>query len=95
MNVYTIHDLTAGFYLPPFTAPNDGMAERMFIGSLGDSFHFRSQFSLWRIGVFSDESGTITPHDANHLVLQGNSVHASLDPRPRPLSADQTEGTPS
>lgn len=90
MNVYSIHDNVAQFYLPPFTAPNDGMGERMFVGSLGDSFAYRDSFSLWCIGTFSDVDGTITSHP-NRLVLHGNSISVALDPRPRPLSAN-TEG---
>lgn len=85
MNVYTIHDSVAQFHLPPFTAPNDGMAERMFMGSLGDSFAYRDGFSLYRIGTFDDASGKITACDPV-LCIQGRSIPATADPRPRPLS---------
>lgn len=88
MNVYTVHDLTAQFYLPPFFAQNDAMANRMFIASLGDSFPFRSDFALFAIGSFDDETGVITP-ETNRLILQGHSINVALDPRPRPLNSDE------
>ncbi len=92
MNVYTIRDSVAEFYLPPFTASNDGMAERMFIGSLGDSFNYREGFSLFRIGEFDDATGEIAVCSPD-LVLSGASVSYALDPRPRPLSSpSQNEG---
>lgn len=80
MNVYTIRDAVAGYFLPPFTARNDGQAQRMFVGSLGDSFPYRDGFMLYHIGSFSDENGTLERIDPV-LVLAGNAVDQKLDPR--------------
>lgn len=80
MNVYTIRDAVAGFFLPPFLARNDGQATRMFVGSLGDSFPYREGFMLYHIGEFSDENGTIASIDPK-LVIAGNSIDPKLDPR--------------
>jgi hypothetical protein len=87
MNIYTIRDDTGGFFLPPFTALNDGIAKRMFISSLGDSCPHRKDFVLFNIGVFDDDNGTITPcHPIN--VLAGFSIPIDLDPRFQPQSKE-------
>lgn len=84
MRIYTVHDAAASFFLPPFTAMNDGQAQRMFIASLGDSFAYRVDFTLFCIGDFSDESGEITPM-VPVAILHGKSIAEALDPRPRPI----------
>jgi hypothetical protein len=78
--IYTVHDSTAEYFLPPFMAPNDAVARRMFIGSLGDSFSFRADFGLYCVGEFDDATGRVTARDPV-LVLSGHSIAASLDPR--------------
>lgn len=83
MRVYTIRDQAGEFFLPPFTAPNDAVAKRMFIASMGDGFSHRMDFVLYYIGDFSDVDGTLSPVDPV-VVLAGYSVAESLDPRPRP-----------
>lgn len=92
MRIYTVQDTTASFYLPPFTAQTDDQAKRMFIGSLGDSFAFRTDFSLFYIGDFNDELGEITK-PSHILVLRGSSISEMLDPRPRPLQQNAKELT--
>lgn len=83
MRVYTIRDQAGEFFLPPFTAHNDAIAKRMFVGSMGDSFSHRMDFVLYFVGEFSDENGTLSPVEPV-VVLAGYSVADSLDPRPRP-----------
>lgn len=80
MKLYTIRDQVAGFFISPFCAPNDGVAKRMFIQGLGDSFPHRSDFSLHYIGDFNDDTGALTTSDP-HLVLAGLSIDPVLDPR--------------
>lgn len=83
MNLYTIRDQPGGFFMPPFCAQNDAIAERMFISSLGDSFAHRSGFSLHRVGKFDDDTGQLTAVDPE-MILAGTSIRDELDPRPRP-----------
>jgi len=83
MMIYTIHDNAAGFFMPPFTAQNDSVATRLFIGSMGDSFTHRTDFNLYRIGSFDSEDGSIDLEQLA-LVLRGDNVSETLDPRPRP-----------
>lgn len=78
--LYSIHDTSAGYFLPPFMALNDAQASRMFIGSLGDSFSFRQDFNLYHIADFDDESGVLATVDSS-IVLRGNSIAPTLDPR--------------
>lgn len=80
MRLYTIRDQVAGFFINPYVAPNDGVAKRMFIAGLSDSFPHRADFSLHCIGSFDDQTGQLTPLDP-HLVLSGLSIDSSLDPR--------------
>jgi len=80
MKLYTIRDQVAGFFINPYCAANDGVAKRMFISSLSDSFPHRSDFSLHCIGTFNDETGQLTAENP-HLVLSGLSIDDRLDPR--------------
>lgn len=79
MNLYSIRDDAAQYFLPLFLAKTDNQAKRMFIGSLGDTFPHRSDFKLFLIGEFDDENGTITPKEPT-LVLAGFSIPADLNP---------------
>lgn len=80
MNIYSIHDQAAMYFLPPFFAKTDAQAIRMFIGSLGDSFPHRADFNLFRVGKFDENDGTITP-ETPHKVLAGLSIDAKFAPQ--------------
>lgn len=80
MKIFTIRDDAAGYFLPPFCAPTEAVAQRMFIGSMGDSFPHRHQFNLFLVGEFDDDNGRLVPVDPKH-VLAGTSVSMDLDPR--------------
>lgn len=86
MKLYTVRDSIAGFFLPPFTAPNDNVAKRMFIGSLGDSFNYRQDFFLYATATFDETSGLIVAIEPE-LILSGSSIAPALDPRPSPTQA--------
>jgi hypothetical protein len=90
MKMYTIRDQVAGFFIAPFTAPNDNVAKRMFISSLGDSFPHRRDYSLHSIGAFDTDSGVLSPVEP-YLVLAGLSVGEDLDPRVHFPSAPSQE----
>lgn len=82
MNIYAIHDAAAKYFLPPFTAPTDGVAKRMFVASMGDSFPHRADFTLHLVGSFDEDQGTLSiPQSGPRLVLAGLSVDPRLDPR--------------
>lgn len=77
MNLYTIHDQTAGYFMQPFAARNDGEATRSFSNAINDSrdpnnllAKHPSQFALYRVASYSDETGQVTAE--NPITLLGN-----------------------
>ena len=80
MKVFSVQDSGAEFFLPPFFAHNARQAERMFVGSLGDSFPFRQDFNLFELGEFDESTGQLTAITPL-CVLRGSSIGEDLDPR--------------
>jgi hypothetical protein len=78
--VYTIYDSKAKFYSTPFYSPNDDTAIREFVRIVNDTASninpFPDDYSLFKIGTFSDTTGLISPQDINLLTL-GNDVKVS------------------
>jgi len=89
MNIYSIHDSKASMFLPLFLAHNDGHATRMFIGSLGDSFTYRADYTLHCLGDFDEDTGEITTEP--RMVMSGLSIDAKLDPRPAPIQQEPAQ----
>jgi len=85
MMIYSIRDNGAEFFIQPFIAPTDAVAQRMFIGSLGDSFPHRQDFALYKIGTFNTESGKIVANDPV-MILAGLSIPDKFDPRNRGIT---------
>jgi len=79
INAYTIRDNVAKFYIQPFFAPNDGVATRMWIQSLGDSWPHRDGFALYSLGSFDTDTGHFEPTDPT-LVLSGNAISEKYAP---------------
>lgn len=80
MNVYSIYDGQAQYFLPPFNAETDGVAKRNFIVSLGDSFPFRADFILYRIGHFDSDEGLLIGEPTPAVVMNGISIDDSYAP---------------
>jgi len=80
IKVYAIHDTAAEYFMPPFTAPNDNVAKRLFVSSMGDSFVHRADFKLFSVGEFDSDTGGLNAWDPK-LVLAGLSIDIKLDPR--------------
>lgn len=81
MNIYSIYDSKAEFYLPIFLANTDSEAQRMFIGSLGDSFRFRHDYSLFCLGTFDRDSGTIETM-TGMCIMNGAQIPERFNPQP-------------
>lgn len=81
MNMYTIKDGAADFFITPFFAKTDAQATRMFISSLGDSFPYRRDYTLFKVAIFDDDTGTVTGNVPS-VVLAGHSIDENDDPRP-------------
>jgi len=58
---YSVYDLKAGAFAPPFFVVNDQVAVRVFAAAQTDPSHpmsrFPEDFQLHRIGEFDDETG--------------------------------------
>lgn len=82
VTLYSVHDTVAGYYMPIFSARNDGEASRMFVQSMGEAFSHRADYNLYRVAQFDVEEGLVesmTPQ----IVLRGTSIPADqsrLDP---------------
>lgn len=83
MRIYTIHDTAAQYFMPLFMAKTDAAAQRMFLQGMGDSFGHRSDYNLYHIGQFNDETGEIEPV-VPHIILRGAMIPPEADPRHNP-----------
>lgn len=63
-NLYSIYDVKADAYLPPFTLHQDGMAVRAFRDCCNDDTHNFGKnpgdYTLFKLGEFDDQSGLVT-----------------------------------
>jgi len=63
MNIYSLHDVKAGYFHQPFTMQNDVLAKRNVAMALQDerqSISFEPEaFTLMQIGEFDDVTGEI------------------------------------
>lgn len=64
-SAYAVFDSKAKFFTAPFFCVNDMVALRLFAGAVGDpatDLHkFPSDYTLFRVGMWDDEKGAITP----------------------------------
>ena len=71
LNIYTIFDTASAAYMRPFFAQSDGQATRSFKDISLDASHeigkHPEDYSLWRIGIFDDNTAKITPEDKECL----------------------------
>jgi len=73
--LFSIHDIKAGAYLPPFTLPNKNMAIRTFTDCVNDPNHAfcrnPADYTLFCLGEFDDNDGQIT---STFIESCGNAV---------------------
>ena len=71
LNIYTIYDTAAAVYLRPFFMQSDGQAMRSFTDIATDANHdvgkHPEDYSLIRLGIYDDNSGTL--HNENNECL--------------------------
>jgi hypothetical protein len=84
IQLFSIHDVKAGAYLPPFTLPTTQMAKRTFADTVNDRNHSFSKhpedYTLFHIGEFDDESGMITNDKGNKAIANGKDFqHSDFD----------------
>ena len=77
MNLYSINDSTAGEYGQPAPMNNDAVAVRSFgtlVNEKGTIMNTKpSDFSIWKVGTFDTETGTILPIQPEKLA-NGDSL---------------------
>lgn len=86
LRCYSIFDVKAKAFLPPFFLQAQAMAVRAFADCVNDKAHAFGRnphdYSLFHVGVFDDESGVLTGADAIECVCNGPSVlKRDVDPR--------------
>ena len=71
MIYYSIFDKKAKTYASPFPALNDSVAIRMVsVSATGESLlaQYPEDFSIFRVGTFSEETGVFSPNDVPDFV---------------------------
>ena len=73
--LFSIHDVKAGAYLPPFWLPTIEMARRSFADCVNMETHAFAKhpedYTLFHVGDFDDETGRLEPVEP---VSFGNGV---------------------
>lgn len=76
LKVFTIRDIKAGAYLPPFLVKTTGLAHRSFQDAANNSDHdfnkYPSDYELFELGTFNDE-------DASFSLSSPKSLGLALD----------------
>lgn len=66
--LFSVYDIKAEAFLPPWFQPNIYMAKRVFGDCVNDDDHafgkHPNDYSLFQVGVFDDETGQIEPSKA-------------------------------
>ncbi len=83
LRVFSVFDVKAKAYLPPFFMPEQGQATRVFSDCVNKPDHqfgaHPSDYSLFEIGDFDDNSGQLVPCNPV-LVCQGLSCVSAVPP---------------
>jgi hypothetical protein len=69
LNAYSVKDLQVLAFLPPFYARTNGEAGRNFIQAVGNGGlkATPTDYELYYIGKFNDESGRLEPEEPQYL----------------------------
>lgn len=83
MKIYTIHDAKAEFHFQPFYARTNADAMRTFTQTVNDNnpqnliAQSPSDFTLFYIGEFDEQSGVISPAE-RHSLANGKDVQVQI-----------------
>lgn len=82
-NVYAIFDEKAEIYGTPFFMHNDALAHRAFDDLRNDPgstlYKHPTEFKLYRIGSFSDDSGLLIPETQPEFIAHGKSNYNAAE----------------
>lgn len=78
VKMYSIYDTKVEAYMAPFTSPQHGSAIRAFTDTVldeGTTFHAHPEdYTLFFIGTFNQEDGSIEPTLTPMSLVKGNEV---------------------
>jgi hypothetical protein len=79
MNVYSIKDLKAAYFMQPFVSRNKGEAVRSFSSAVNDAGNsnnlmakYPADYALFELGTFDEETGAIIPFPSLNLLGTGS-----------------------
>jgi len=83
LNIYTIYDTASGLYMRPFCQQSDGAAIRTFSDLAMDPEYevgkHPEDYSLFRIGVYDDNTAAIAVEDRECLTTALELVSKALN----------------
>jgi len=96
--IFTIHDIKASAYLPPFFMPQTGMALRVFGDCINDQEHQFSNhpedYTLFALGTFDDQTAiaiTTPPESLGNglefIVKEGDENQTEMFKVPKKLNS--------
>lgn len=84
LNAYTLYDVKALTYNPPFFTANHGLAKRMLQELVTDTNttvgRHPSDFKLYQIGVYDDNTGDLAPLKIMEHVVDAIALVAASTP---------------
>lgn len=73
VGIYAVKDVKSATFFPPFMSHTPGTAERQFSVNVNDKHEnnmlrrYPSDFELWTVGEFDDNTGMVTPREPLHM----------------------------
>lgn len=78
LNIYSVYDVKANAYLPPFYLPTEGMAIRTFTDCVNSKDHqfgaHPEDYTLMYFGIFNDKQGSFEPLHPPKTIRTGLQV---------------------
>lgn len=97
LKVFSIYDVKAEAYSPPFVEKTIGLAIRTFQALANDMNtnvgKYPGDFTLFSVGEFDDSNGSLIAYDANRP--HGTGLEHLKDPSEQWLSSDPRNAHPS
>lgn len=89
LKMFTVYDSKAEAFLQPFYAQTTGVAIRIFTAAANDAGHdfnrYAGDYSLFEIGEFDQQSGTLYPLEAQENL--GLAITYITEPKTMPALA--------
>ncbi len=86
---FSVYDVKAKAYLPPFFFTEIGQATRVFTDAVNDGVHMFSKhpedYSLFEIGLYDDSTALLEPYGPELVVSALQVVGSVPEPDQKPL----------